>query len=79
MSKLKAEIDEGRQRIEALEQQVVEAKAGTAAALHRVNVQTRYASRVQNVVRSNPPSDSFMAAMEKLIDDSRNALMARGK
>jgi cell division septum initiation protein DivIVA len=74
---MKTEIEEQKQRIAALEPQVAEAKAATAAALHRVNVQTRYASRVQSVIRSQP--DSFVTAMEALIDADKLASLARGK
>ena len=76
---MKAEIDASRQRIEALEQEVASKKADTAAAVHRVNVQVRYASRVQNKARSIPPEGSFLHSMHKLIDADLNALLTRGK
>lgn len=78
MSALKTEIEEGKARIEELEQQVMAVKADTAASLHAVNVQTRYAARVQSVVRATPP-DPFVAALGALIDADRAALAAKGK
>ncbi len=78
MSALKSEIEERKARIEELEQRVVAVKADTAASLHAVNVQTRYASRVQSVVRATPP-DAFVAAMGALIDADRAVLALKGK
>jgi hypothetical protein len=80
MSKIKAaEIEEGKRRIEDLEKQVEAAKVETAAAFHGVNVQVRYASRVQSAIRSNPPSEGFITRMEALIDADKLATQARGK
>lgn len=73
---LKAEIEQQKLRIAKLEPQVAEAKADTAAALHKVNVQTRYASRVQNVIRSGDAA--FIASIEALIDADK-AIVERGK
>lgn len=78
MSALKVEIEQGKQRIEDLEQQVMAVKADTAASLHAVNVQTRYAARVQSAVRATPP-DPYIAALGALIDADRAALLAKGK
>lgn len=75
---IKAQIAEGKQRIAELEQKVAEAKADTAASLHAVNVQTRYAARVQTAARATPP-DPFMAALGNLIDADRAVMAAKGK
>jgi len=77
--RLKDEIDEAKIRIEDLERQVADVRADSAAASHAINVQVRYASRVQNVARSIPPEGSFLHSMHELIDASRDALLARGK
>ncbi len=74
----KVEIAEGNRRIEVLEQRVAEVKADTEASLRAVNVQTRYASRVQSAVRSDPP-DAFVNALRGLIDADAAVLRARGK
>ncbi len=76
MSALKVEIEEKREVIKELEVKVAEVKADTAASLHAVNVQTRYASRVQGIVRATPP---FLEAMGTLIQADKAALAAKGK
>ncbi len=53
-------------------------KADTQIALHNVNVQTRYASKVQSAVRASPP-DPFVAALATLIEADRAVLAAKGK
>lgn len=60
---IKAEIAEGKQRIDRLEQKVLAAKADTAGALHNLNVTTRYASRIQRIVRATPFDDAFANSM----------------
>ncbi len=75
---VKAEIAEKKQIIEELEKKVAEVRADTAVSLRAVNVQTRYASRVQSTVRSDSP-DAFGNAMRALIDADLAALLMRGK
>lgn len=75
----KAEIEEAKKRIEGLEQQVADAQAATAEAMRAIHVQTRYASRVQNVARSEPQHDGFLKRMHRLIDADKAALSAKGK